>query len=139
MREHNGLSVSSAITPSYDWTFWLSDCTLNHCDFVGVEYCFFFYGSGDHRDLHRVVRRQRQMCIRDRRGAAQHVILDSLIRFMGKEPAKVTPRPRAEAVSYTHLAPTRLLSTSYAVFCLKKKTTHSLETDTSTETSKEKT
>ena len=28
--------------------------------------CFFFEGYGDHRDLHRVDRRQRQMCIRDR-------------------------------------------------------------------------
>ena len=27
---------------------------------------FFFEGCGDHRDLHRVDRRQRQMCIRDR-------------------------------------------------------------------------
>ena len=27
---------------------------------------FFFEWSGDHRDLHRVDRRQRQMCIRDR-------------------------------------------------------------------------
>ena len=27
---------------------------------------FFFKGYGDHRDLHRVDRRQRQMCIRDR-------------------------------------------------------------------------
>ena len=27
---------------------------------------FFFYCYGDHRDLHRVDRRQRQMCIRDR-------------------------------------------------------------------------
>ena len=26
----------------------------------------FFEGYGDHRDLHRVDRRQRQMCIRDR-------------------------------------------------------------------------
>ena len=28
--------------------------------------CFFFEGYGGHRDLHRVDRRQRQMCIRDR-------------------------------------------------------------------------
>ena len=27
---------------------------------------FFVYCNGNHRDLHRVVRRQRQMCIRDR-------------------------------------------------------------------------
>ena len=33
---------------------------------VGVV--FFFYGCGDHRDLNRVGRRQRQMCIRDRNG-----------------------------------------------------------------------
>eukprot|EP00656_Telonema_subtile_P017588 TRINITY_DN19454_c0_g1_i1.p1 TRINITY_DN19454_c0_g1~~TRINITY_DN19454_c0_g1_i1.p1 ORF type:complete len:158 (+),score=48.46 TRINITY_DN19454_c0_g1_i1:93-566(+) len=26
---------------------------------------FFFYGDGDHRDLHYPLRRQRQMCIRD--------------------------------------------------------------------------
>ena len=32
------------------------------CEVVVV----FFYGYGDHRDLHRVDRRQRQMCIRDR-------------------------------------------------------------------------
>ena len=33
---------------------------------VCVCCCFFFEGYGDHRDLHRVDRRQRQMCIRDR-------------------------------------------------------------------------
>ena len=32
--------------------------------------CFFFFeGHGDHRDLHSVERRQRQMCIRDRRSS----------------------------------------------------------------------
>lgn len=34
------------------------------------------------------------------RGAAQHVILDSLIRFMGKEPVKVIPRPRPEVIDF---------------------------------------
>ena len=36
------------------------------CYSINVVCCFFFYGYGDHRDLHRVDRRQRQMCIRDR-------------------------------------------------------------------------
>jgi len=34
------------------------------------------------------------------RGAMQHVILDSLIRFMGKDPTKVTPRPRSEVIDF---------------------------------------
>eukprot|EP00831_Metopus_contortus_P067193 TRINITY_DN59943_c0_g1_i1.p2 TRINITY_DN59943_c0_g1~~TRINITY_DN59943_c0_g1_i1.p2 ORF type:complete len:131 (+),score=31.06 TRINITY_DN59943_c0_g1_i1:64-456(+) len=30
-----------------------------------IFFCFFFQGYGDHRDLHKEYRRQRQMCIRD--------------------------------------------------------------------------
>ena len=37
----------------------------------GVVVFFFFYVYGDHRDLHRVDRRQRQMCIRDSAGTGQ--------------------------------------------------------------------
>ena len=43
-------------------------------------YYFFFYGYGDHGDLHRVDRRQRQMCIRDRRSLAEYGYRLSAIR-----------------------------------------------------------
>ena len=41
----------------------------------GIHICFFFYCYGDHRDLHRVDRRQRQMCIRDR----MSVVIDASV------------------------------------------------------------
>lgn len=37
------------------------------------------------------------------RGSYHHVILDSLIRLMGKEPAKVTLRPRPETIDFAAL------------------------------------
>ena len=37
---------------------------------------FFFQGYGDHRVLHRVDRRQRQMCIRDRGCAVARMLED---------------------------------------------------------------
>ena len=33
---------------------------------VFVAWFFFYYGYGDHRDLHLSIRRQRRLCIRDR-------------------------------------------------------------------------
>ena len=48
------------------YVYW---CVLGGVVDVDSEFCvvfFFFYGYGDHRELHRVDRRQRQMCIRDR-------------------------------------------------------------------------
>ena len=40
-----------------------------------MDIFFFFQGYGDHRDLHRVDRRQRQMCIRDRLTDEQQQII----------------------------------------------------------------
>ena len=62
---------------------------------------FWFYCCGDHRDLHRVDRRQRQMCIRDRflraaeRGAHLGVLTRGLLQLLASH--------GAAAVSYTHL------------------------------------
>ena len=41
-----------------------------------MVFCFFFFKLyGDHRDLHRVDRRQRQMCIRDRGKSINRVLV----------------------------------------------------------------
>ena len=69
-------------------------------------FVFFFYGSGDHRDLHRVDRRQRQMCIRDRIhdegsscGRGAHAI--GAVEFGQRRGQPLGGV--AVAVSYTHL------------------------------------
>ena len=67
---------------------------------------FFFEGYGDHRDLHRVDRRQRQMCIRDSSIAVG--MSAPSIYSTKKRAAKASPAPRVSiattgTVSYTHL------------------------------------
>ena len=49
--------------------------------------CFFFEGYGDHRDLHRVDRRQRQMCIRD---SLRYSLMSLSIRFSRLRRASVS-------------------------------------------------
>src|SRR5678815_4099461 len=57
------------------------------------------------------------MCIRDSHHT-EHELLRYARRLESKDLSLTTS---LEPVSYTHLEPTRLLSNSYAVFCLKKK------------------
>ena len=73
---------------------------------VVVVVVFFFYCYGDHRDLHRVDLRQRQMCIRDRASTVMSLRRASsgLIqgwKSSGSKLGKVSSR--LVTVSYTHL------------------------------------
>src|SRR5665254_21929 len=79
---------------------------------------FFFFNDTATTEIYtRKNRRQRQMCIRDSPSPGP-----------ASRPAPAAPRGRAPAVlSLIHISePTRLLSISYAVFCLKKKTNYEL-------------
>ncbi len=60
------------------YVFYVSYSCGDRC----VRPIFFFIGYGDHRDLHLLSRRQRQMCIRDSLRAAvdrlQHLFIEIL-------------------------------------------------------------
>src|SRR5665254_29522 len=66
----------------------------------------------------RVRRRQRQMCIRDRPGLPPGLRGQDV----GAARQRRAARQEVHELSLIHISePTRLLSISYAVFCLKKK------------------
>ena len=66
----------------------------------------FFEGYGDHRDLHRVDRRQRQMCIRDRFADQAGEVFKILMEDCDVHTVLRCPNGTFSpytAVSYTHL------------------------------------
>src|SRR5428012_25621 len=83
---------------------------------TGSSATFIYQCYDDHGDLHRVDRRQRQMCIRDRPGPRHR-------RKRGheheREPEKDGQHRAGQKLSLIHISePTRLGMISYAVFCL---------------------
>src|SRR5428012_25577 len=83
---------------------------------TGSSATFIYQCYDDHGDLHRVDRRQRQMCIRDR-GKAVHYALGQWAKLsVFLTHAEV---PLDNNLSLIHISePTRLGMISYAVFCL---------------------
>ena len=86
----------------------------------------FFNLYGDHRDLHLSIRRQRQMCIRDRNKEHKVTQVNKVNKeHKGTQVNKVNKE--LKVCLFIHISETtRQAESSYAVFCLKKKKkTHS--------------
>ena len=78
--------------------------------FVFFLLCFFFEWCGDHRGLHRVGRRQRQMCIRDSNMLVEGVDQENgvLIGRTYRDAPEIDGLVIAEGLSLIHISePTR--------------------------------